>query len=141
MKKEDWIEVERELRHEGGMVRLQCDQYELLLVNCQVKPMRLGFMFYVNDTFSGQWLMEDCEERRRFFRPVKLHLWNENERKWFRKFSKKALRAAEVDPDVKSTSYSYYWTSFAALKRHLMLHNREISRIGEAHGLGAESHG
>lgn len=49
-----------------------------------------------------------------------------------KKVSKRLRQKAGLpDPDASFTYYAPYWTSFGALKRHLIKHNSDIELIRE----------
>lgn len=84
---------------------------------------------YVNGTFRGKWLVEDCEERRRFCYCVKHSLIKkncpENKKKWFLK------AMGKNEEDYAYYTYSPYYPSFAALRRQLVKNNQDIQLITE----------
>lgn len=47
-------------------VHLKIDGYKVSLNLTQKSRFQNVIMVYINDEFRGKWLMEDCEERRRF---------------------------------------------------------------------------
>ena len=88
--------------------------------------MKLVIAFYVNGSCKGKWMQEDCEERRRFFRPVKKSAWNAKSRLAMQKMSKRMLKRMNVDPAETFTVHYPWWTSFKALRSHLVKHNTSI---------------
>ena len=68
--KDEWALVEERLNHPHQPVALMCDGFHVTfqLVRAQ---MRLVILFYVNGVYRGEWMGKDCEERRRFHRPVR----------------------------------------------------------------------
>jgi hypothetical protein len=129
MTKEEWAEVERKLQSPFGSVDLMCDGYKLTL-QVQRDKMRLVIMIYVNGHFKGIWF-DDCEERRRFFRPStrKLHPASS-----FKGFTKKELKTDWVKKTMEKTmtSYSPLWLSFRPLKAHLIKNNTSIELVKES---------
>jgi hypothetical protein len=86
----------------------------------------------VNGEVRGAWLFEDCEERRRFMRPVKRFLYSKEQRVSYKKVSKRLRQKYGLpDPDITYTSYDFYWTSFRALKRNLIKNNTTIELVKE----------
>lgn len=76
MTPELWKKVEAALLFPWGRVDLQCDDYRLTLTVVQIKRLRYAIHIFVNGVFLGEWMGEDCEERRRFLRPRKLALYS-----------------------------------------------------------------
>lgn len=70
MNNEEWKQAESALKNMYTTVRLRCDEYELSLRLERINTYKLAIVFYINGAFKGKWLMEDCEERRRFFNQV-----------------------------------------------------------------------
>lgn len=129
----DWKEVEERLAmlYSSG-VRLRCDGYEVRLILERVSQFRNAIRVYVGGVFRGKWLLEDCEERRRFLRPVKRSLHSRRSKAALRKIPKRVRRQVGLpDPDAKIVCYSFYWTSFKALKAHLIKHNKSIELVRE----------
>lgn len=92
-------------------------------------PYKSKLAVYVNGTFRGKWLVEDCEERRRFCYCVKHSLIKkncpENKKKWFLK------AMGKNEEDYAYYTYSPYYPSFAALRRQLVKNNQDIQLITE----------
>ncbi len=131
--KAQWEQIEERLQRFFGHVTLRVDGYKLDLYVERFKALRLAIVVYVNGKFEGRWLMEDCEERRRFFRPVTHHLMPARARGELVK--KLGKRAAQRNGVFKTyTSYRTYWTSFQALKRHLLKHNESIAWLNPEPG-------
>ena len=73
----------------------------------------------------------DCEERRRFFRPYTRTVWSKSQLDMFKKLSKKQLQNRGIDPGKTFTTYYPWWTSFKALKAHLLKNNTSIELAPE----------
>jgi len=129
MTKEEWAQVEERLKHQFSPVTLICDDYRLTLHLTRIKAMSLGITFYVNGWMRGEWFGEDCEERRRFFRPEVKCVWSVKQRQILKKISKKFLKERGLDLRKTFISYNFYWTSFRALKAHLIKHNNSIQLV------------
>lgn len=139
MTKEDWQTVEKSLDVPYSKVELMCDGYRVAL---QLTPMsksrhvvRYMIMVYVDGWMRYEWLNKDCEERRRFLCPCERFSSKPKQRAALKRIqkqlSKKRMRemgldTALFDPDHKFTYWNPYWTSFRALKRHLVANNVEI---------------
>ncbi len=111
-----------------GTEELLCDGYKLTIVRSQNKN-RLGLNIYVDGVWRGKWMVEDCEERRRFHREIVKPLYSKAEiEKMAKGLSKRAQAALKKQPglDKTFTTFSPCWTSFDALRRHLIKNNKEI---------------
>jgi hypothetical protein len=128
MKNEDWDKVEHSMQIPWGWVTLVCDGYQID-IRTGIYKRHLSSICYVNGSFKGAWILNDCEERRRFFRPVKRLNWKPRVLKGL---SKKKLKCMNIDPAETSISYSAEWTSFRSLKAHLIKNNTSIELAPEA---------
>lgn len=126
--KEEWAQVEERLMRQFSPVALMCDGYHLTL-KLQRTGMKLVIAFFVNGFMKGAWMGVECEERRRFFRPVKKSCWSAKNRARMKKESKRNLKALGVDPAETFTVHYPWWTSFKALKSHLQKHNTSIELL------------
>jgi hypothetical protein len=130
--REQWKRIEQELCSPYGRAELLVDGYRLTLdVQC-IKPRRYTIMIYVNDHFKGSWVIDDCEERRRFFRRGEHSLYGHAKReRYVREFGKR--RAEKLGLLKTFTSYSPHWPTFGPLRRHLVANNKSIAivKIGQ----------
>ena len=131
MNKDDWKRVENELSHLYGRISLQCDQYRVTLVNAPTGPFSSAISVYVNGWFKGEYLLNDCEERRRFYRCSSKFVFPASMRKKIKKLPKRARERMGWDPDKKYTSYSGIWKSLNSMIRHLKANNQSIEIIDE----------
>lgn len=130
MTKEDWKKVEESLDSFYDMVKLRCDGYILTLYLARYTQFKNGITVYVNGKVEGRWLVEDCEERRRFMRPVKNSVHPPKERAKLKKLSKRLQKSSPLlNPDASFLTYRSYWTSFKALKNHLIKNNTNIELL------------
>ncbi len=130
MSVEDWDKVEERLQHLYYPVKLNCDGYEVTLMLERRNQFKNVIMVYVNGVIKGKWLLDDCEERRRFFRKIVKSLHSTKEKKALRKISKRLRKEnGLLDPDAKYTTYTWFWTSFNSLKKHLINHNKAIELV------------
>jgi hypothetical protein len=130
--REQWKRVEDYLLYPYGSVELLVDGYNLSLCVVCIKPLHYTIMSYVNDHFKGSWLIDDCEERRRFLRRSERSLYGRAKRERFvREFGKR--RAEKLGLLKTFTSYSPHWPTFGPLKRHLVANNKSIRvvKIGQ----------
>lgn len=67
MDKKDWEKAKERLMLPFGSVKLIADGYAVTLQKVPVKDMfHNAIAVFINGEFKGKWLLEDCEERRRF---------------------------------------------------------------------------
>ncbi len=126
MTKTEWDAVDKNLK-QGSKVTLICDGYNLKLGIRRLSEMRLGIAFSINGKSDYlEWMQVDCEERRRFFRPYTRSVWSKPQLGMFKKWSKKQLQNRGVDPGKTFTTFYPWWTSFKALKSHLLKNNTSI---------------
>jgi hypothetical protein len=121
---QDWKIIEQRLKSFYDPVELLCDGYALTLVLRRYDSFRNVIAVYVNGVVEGKWLIEDCEERRRFFCPRTKNLLTSKEKAALKKLSKRMLK--QMEARSKFTYYEPYWSSFRALKSHLIKHNNVI---------------
>lgn len=117
MTKEQWKAVEQKiLLYPYTIAKLQADGHVLSL-SMQRHKMRLVIVVYVDGKIDFNWLIEDCEIRRKFFQQRKHSLLTQKDRERMKR-EKKSIRD-EIQEQATYYSYSPYWTSFTALRRHL----------------------
>ncbi|WP_041720240.1 hypothetical protein [Alkaliphilus metalliredigens] len=128
MKSEEWKKVEVKLESFYTSVKLDCDGYEVTLKLERMGQFKNVIAVYVNGSIKGKWYLEDCEERRRFFKPTTRSMFSQKDKKEaYKKLSKKLLK--EMEERFKYTTYQPYWTSFKSLKSHLIKNNNVIELI------------
>lgn len=123
MSKDEWKRVQKALKSLTNIVKLEIDGYEVALVLVRVGTYKNAIAIYVNGVFQGKWLVEDCEERRRFIQKRERCLYKQSEVK---KLPKK------MQKEMLSRKYEYFqshWSSFGALKKHLLENNENIEPI------------
>lgn len=131
--KEDQEKVAAELRYPFGRVELQCDQYK---VSLHVKPFgerRQTIAVYVDGWIKGEWLLSDCEQRRRFMRRRERFLRSPKARADLLKaFGKREFKKQRFDR--KWESYLPYWDSVTAMLRqfHATCASVELLAVGYA---------
>lgn len=127
--KEEWKIVEEKLKRLLDIVDLICDGYKVSLVLNRETQFKNAIMVYVNGTCKGEWCMTECEESRRFLRKISRSAYSQKQNNAYNKLSKRLQKEMKID--IKKT-YSYYlptWTSFNALKRHLIKENSSIELV------------
>lgn len=122
MTRDECLAVERRLVYPGARVELQCDGYRATL-EVQRDKMRMVVMVYVDGRFKGKWITEDCEERRRFLRPL-IRRPKPYTPKQVRLLGKKWCDAQMAASTF--TGYTSFWLSTRALLRHLHKHNSSV---------------
>lgn len=127
MTPESWKKVETALQGSFGRAVLVIDGYTVTLEVRQAKALRYVIAVFVNGWMKGEWLMKDCEERRRFCCPKQSPLYTPAAKaKLTKGFGKRAIAKYFPDADKKFTWYASAWSSFAALKRHLVKNNQSV---------------
>lgn len=126
MTPEDWKYVEERLKGLFSPVVLDCDGYRLHLELKRISQFKNAICFYVDGFFKVKWVLDDCEERRRFFRPITKRMLPKKASKGI---SKKMVKQFGLDKTY--TNYRGDWTSFRSLKSHLIKNNKEITLIRE----------
>ncbi len=129
--KEQWTQIETKLSGIFGLVDLLIDGYKVTF-SIQKFKMRLVIQVYINGWFKGEWLQNGgSEEARRFFFPKKYHLHSAKYRKLASRMSKKRRESLMPGWDKTHIVYWPWWTSFKALKAHLIKNNQSIELIEE----------
>lgn len=117
MDKKDWEKAKERLMLPFGRVKLIADGYAVTLQKVPVKDMfHNAIAVFINGEFKGKWLLEDCEERRRFIAQKAVPVMS-------RKL--KDLR------DAKTIEYCSHWTNWNALVKHFEAHNQDIQIVKE----------
>lgn len=124
---QDWKEIEHKLKGFYDPVKLICDGYELTLLLQRNGQFKNIIAAYVNGKIDGKWFLEECEERRRFFRPRSKSFYSKKDMADFKKISKKIFK--EMQAKNKYVYHEPYWTSFRALKGHLIKNNESIELV------------
>lgn len=129
MTKEEWSQVEEALKSIFSMAQLKVDGYKITLRLERLDTYRNRIMVYINEQFKGKWLIEDCEERRRFFRKREKSLITAKQKKDLNKLPKKFKKEHEEWFNRSYIYYEPYWSSFNSLKKHLIKENESIELI------------
>lgn len=77
MTNDEWKQVEKTLSSLFDHVILNVDGYEITLALRRVTPYKAEIAIYINGIFKGEWLSQDCEERRRFLRKSERRLFSD----------------------------------------------------------------
>ncbi len=126
MTKEDWDVFEKKLSNPyGGRVKLLVDGYKITVVVVQDKPLHFCLEVYVNGKIKGEWLVNDCDIRRRFFRKSSKKLYSTAVIREFQKELGKG-RAEKLAAE-RFEHYTPYWNTAKSLKAHLIKNNQSIT--------------
>lgn len=137
--KEQWDKVEKDLQSQWKTVTLKCDGYEVSLSLGQVYKMKLGILVRVNGWFKGAWLInkdKPAEEARRFLQSRYIYRYGVKDKKLYKQLGKKYMKEHSIDLGARMEFKSFYWSSFAALKRHFIKNNKSIELIEESADAG-----
>lgn len=125
MTAEEWKKVDEALTSVWSpYVHLKIDGYKVSLNLTQKSRFQNVIAVYINDEFRGKWLMEDCEERRRFCCCKKQSVVTEKDCKLYGARSKKAKQ--ELKDKFSYNEYCSYWTNFEKMKKHFIANNKSI---------------
>lgn len=130
MTKDEWKKVENELQVVNfSFVRLSIDGYNVKLALKQYSQFKNAIFVYIDDTFKGEWLYKDCEERRRFYPCKKKSVLKDKDIKIFGSpdFRMTKKRIQEYKEKYAYNVYSSGWTNFNAMKKHFEANNSNIS--------------
>lgn len=131
MTEADWKNVEEELSFPFGRVKLLIDGYTVDVVVSQEKENSLKFVLavYVNGSIKGEWLMNDCEIRRKFYCKHTRSFISAKDKK---SPAFKRMKKADREEIIKSSQYDWYapyFTSVRAFKSHITKNNDSIELI------------
>jgi hypothetical protein len=110
-----------------GSVELHCDGYRLTIEKRLLNERNLCLLPYVNGEWKVAWMVNDCEERRRFMRPVTRRRHSAKTEKLFRRIDRITGNKRQYNETI--TYHFWEWLSFAALKRHLIKNNEAIHLV------------
>lgn len=134
MEQNDWDDLEHQMSQPYGRMSLQCDQFQVSLVQVtDSRSRKWSTQVYVDGVQKGAWWFADDngepkhEEARRFLRRVSKSLFSEAEVALHRKAFGK--RSADKLAEKRFVSFECSWTSFRSLKKHLLANNPTILRI------------
>ncbi|HWH86327.1 MAG TPA: hypothetical protein VNV36_06090 [Pseudomonas sp.] len=137
MTQEDWDALKAQMDQPWGQMKLQCDQFELLLVqSASVRRRCWETIVYVGGFMRTEWMQVDGdgqalhEEARRFMRKVVRPLYSAREVEGIRNTYGK--RRATESKAKKFVIFDCAWKNFNSLKKHLLANNTSITRIVEA---------
>ncbi len=132
MTKEDWDKVQENLNYLYSTVILAIDGYNVTLQLEPVSAMKNHIAIYIDNKVKGEWLTEECEERRRFMCKHTKNLFTKSKLINGKKVSKREMKHIEEmlkDPKNKYDVYLPWWTNFNSLKKHLIKNNENIEIV------------
>ena len=130
MTKEDWKKAEEALKSFYQPVSINADGYAVTLILERVGPYKNMIMVYISGQFKGKWIAEDCEERRRFMQKRVRSLLTVKQKADFKKLPKRMQKElVERYHSMNYEAYSPQWSSFGAMKKHLIANNQSLCLV------------
>lgn len=129
MQKADWESAKQMLARPWpyGRATLEIDGYEVALVREAVKDMfHSAIRVYVNGRFEGKWLVQDCEERRRFMPQRVRPILSRAQITRYNKLPKRVQKELRDLREATCVEYATHWTSWRALVKHFEANNKSI---------------
>lgn len=126
MTNKEWAATEKALQGLFGGVDFEIDGYTVQVRRERISESKLALCVYINGTISGKALMEESDERIRFWQRCTRSLLSQKQKKDMAKWSKK--RQAEFREKF-STEYVYYqpyFNSFKTMKATFIKNNSDI---------------
>lgn len=113
---------------------MKIDGYNVAIAYVKETPTKFCLAVYVDGYIKGEWITNDCDIRRRFYRCYEKSLFNSKEKKEiFKGFTKRERDRLERENHDRMyyTVYTPYFGSFRTLKAHLIKNNKSIELIKE----------
>lgn len=129
MTKEGWKKVEEAATNFFSTVYLKADEYDIAFKLVRVSAYKNEIAIYIGEVFKGEWLTKDCEERRRFCQKKVHSLLTPKGKTYLKKLSKKKQKEFMEKYPTQYEEFSPYWSSFGALKKHLIANNQNIELV------------
>ena len=127
MTNENWKKVQERLRA-GTDVKLLIDGYEVELRIVKRRLSMFAVLPFINGEYKSEWLLDDCEERMRFYRTSTVIYYSERERRiMFKNLTRKEY--LKWLNENLYCEYSAVWTSFEFMKLHFEEENTNIELI------------
>jgi hypothetical protein len=130
---ENWSKVERRLENPYDLVKLKIDGYNVTIAHARVKPLKYCLIVYIDGKFKMEWLLNDCDIRRRFCRRRTKSMLTANQKKALKR-ERKAFRE-EVEKKMTLEWYEPYWNTVKTLKSHLIKNNKSIELMEDNYGM------
>ena len=115
----------KQLSYADAWVDLDCDGYAVSIRAFKMRPLQYGLLISIGGEFKGAWMLEDCEERRRFMRPICYYVF----KKSIRTSSTHRRLLGPKKMDRKVVRYDAVWLSPRAMLRHFERNNKIIKMI------------
>lgn len=133
MTDEQWEALEERSRNVFFTASLLIDGYEVTIQKGSLdkNAMRFGLAVFIGGQFKGEWILNDCEERRRFYHCKKRYAHSLKSRNAFKNTSIKLRKELGINTEEKFESYSSIWTNFKSMRRHFEKNNKDIQLIKE----------
>ena len=132
MTSEEWKRAELNLNPLLGHVDFLIDGYNVSVAMIRTSKTKYSYMVYVDGTFKGKWMNEDCEIRRRFYYEGKQTLLTPQKKaKLIKECGKRSVeRFIKENPErCYITFYRPYFESFKSLKQHFTKNNTSITLV------------
>jgi hypothetical protein len=129
MTNEDWDKVKASLEVLSSIVKLKIDGYDVSFTLVRESTYKNVILVFIGGELCGKWLLEECEERRRFFQKCERSVLSTREKAKFKKMSKREQKQFSDYINRTYAFYSPHWTSFTSLKRHLIANNESIELV------------
>lgn len=122
MNREQWADIEARLVYPGARVKLQCDTDVVDLIVHREK-MRMSIFVFINGELDPKVGREDCDHRRRFWRPVV------RKPRPFKASEIRAFGKRWCADEIKRNTFTWYspeWPSLTQLRRHFEKNNTSV---------------
>lgn len=127
---QDWKRIEEKLKSFYSPVELHCDGYKITLVLDRISVFQNAIYLYIDGKIKAEWL-KDCEERRRFYRAETKSVLTAKDIRELKKISRSKKYLQHMKERSSYKVYHWHWTSFRALKCHLVKNNKSIEIVIE----------
>jgi len=126
---DDWKRIEEKLSSAYGLVNLLIDGFTVTLQVQKTKPRRYEIVVFVNGWFRAEWLLKDCDQRRRFYDRKTKYVFSKKIREAERKFNKRYPNIGTSNPDLTYEYWVPWWASFSRMKAHFLKNNQSIEWV------------
>ena len=110
-------------------VELKVDGYDITLILERVGVYQNKIMVYIGGEFRGQWMAEDCDERRRFLQERKHSILSGKQMAEFERLPKQRQKELREKSPMQYSCFTPQWSSFRALKKHFCANNQSIELV------------
>lgn len=132
MTDEQWKKVENEIKGLYFSIKLKVDGYDICLQPVRKSDLKYCIAVYVNGSIKGEWVMNDCEIRTKFYNCRTKCLFNKKGVDEILKGLRKKERERVEKECKEKYTYKYYdpyFYSFKTLKTHFIKNNTSIELI------------